>query len=312
MLARITLSVAVALALSACTQALPPQNVSIFLPEDQMYISTSQQATAEVSPATANQQVVWSSSDESVAVVSAAGVVTAMGMGTVEITVTSAADPSVSDSAELMVLSPLSGRTILYYVDYVSEDDLVKAALDLAFYDEGAIIVSTSAVNFLDNLALDPYLVIYVVQDGSDLPAGHLEALLDWVADDGRLAFSHWLRNNVHALAVWGALRVAPDDTYNHRGQLTVTDSQLALGLTSTSVDLHDRVWAIDNIGLDVLGGGTAWARYEGGTAAIVGSNEDRTAAIGFLTNVLDVEDGVQLYLNVFYRLALAGFTGFL
>jgi hypothetical protein len=69
--------------------------------------------TAVVQPAGASQGVTWSSSDEGVATVSSAGVVTGYGLGTSVITATSVADDDFSDSVTVSVacgtLLPISG-----------------------------------------------------------------------------------------------------------------------------------------------------------------------------------------------------------
>jgi hypothetical protein len=68
------------------------------------HLGTSKALTAAISPDTANQGVVWSTSDSSVATVDEKGVVTAVGSGTAVITATSEAAPGTSATCAVEVL----------------------------------------------------------------------------------------------------------------------------------------------------------------------------------------------------------------
>lgn len=77
--------------------------VSVTLDKTEAYINEKVTATANVTPADAtNKDVTWSSSDESIATVSS-GTITPVAAGTVTITATSQANPSISASATLTV-----------------------------------------------------------------------------------------------------------------------------------------------------------------------------------------------------------------
>lgn len=301
---------AILLALSACMTTPSPSGISVQVSGDSVYVTESLTANATVQPAGASQDVVWSSSDESVAIVAADGTVTGMDVGTAVITATSAANAGVSGSVTVEVLSPLAGRTILYFVDDLIGTDVVKVALDQAVSEQGATLVLAGFGDFLDRMDEGPFLIVYTILDDGSLEAGHRDALLEWVEQGERLMFTHWNIENLDAIDVWAGLGAEPDGSRNHEGELTVTDARLRVGLASGTVGLVSDLWPTSNIGLDVLGGGTALAEYEDGTAAIVGSNSGRTAVVGFLNDTIDEADGARLYLNVFYRLALAGYLG--
>lgn len=297
---------AILVVLTACATGPRPTSVSVQVSEDSAYITESLTASATVQPAGASQDVVWSSSDESVAVVAADGTVTGGDVGTAVITATSAANAGVSGSVTIEVLSPLAGRTILYYVDDINGTDVVKVALEQAVSEQGATRIEAGFADFLDHMDDGPFLIVYTILDEGSLSAGHRDALLEWVEHGERLMFTHWNIDDLDAIDVWAGLGAEPDGSENHRGELTVTETQLRVGLTSATVGLIDDGWHTDNIGLEVLETGTALAEYEDGTAAIVGGNSGRTAVVGFLNDTIDEADGARLFLNVFYRLALA------
>ena len=88
---------------------LPSGPETITLSEEQMTLEEKEtrQLTAEITPADAEiKQVFWTSSDESVATVSADGTVTGVGEGLAVITAVSAVDPSVAATCAVRVTGP--------------------------------------------------------------------------------------------------------------------------------------------------------------------------------------------------------------
>lgn len=299
------LAILVALLVAACSR---PPSVVVGLAAPTAFITESLQANATLSGVQGSQDVTWSSSDESVAVVSTSGLVTAVDVGTAEITATSVANPTLSDSAELTVVSPLTGTTIVYFVDSVLGTDVAALALQHAVDVQGATVVVADGASFVTDLAAEPDLVVYNQQNTSDLSAGHVDALTAWVADGGALAFTHWDEVSADGLSVWAVLEATPDLTWNY-GSVSVTQSALGLGLSSQTVPLTNpgTGWGTYNIGLEPTGEGEAWALYGGSdSAAVVVGNSGRTASVGFLNDTVPEEDGARLYLNLFYSLMLA------
>ncbi|MDY0064401.1 MAG: InlB B-repeat-containing protein [Bacilli bacterium] len=82
-----------------------PTSVSI-TGEGNVALGTTLQLTGAVLPATAVQTLTWTSSDEAIATVSAAGLVTAVSAGEVTITATSTEDDTISDSVDIDVVVP--------------------------------------------------------------------------------------------------------------------------------------------------------------------------------------------------------------
>ena len=93
---------------------VPISGLDIFGPEQiSLFEGEAWQLDVEVSPSDTEQTgVAWSSSDNSVATVSADGNVTAVKAGTAVITVTSTVDPSIKASVTVVVKSVISGLKI--------------------------------------------------------------------------------------------------------------------------------------------------------------------------------------------------------
>src|SRR5690554_3709742 len=92
-----------AVLIAACSSTPQPavSSVSVSAPPEIMAGRTAQ-ATVVVEVANgAGSEVVWSSSDESVATVSAGGLINALADGSVNITATSQFDPTKSDSVSV-------------------------------------------------------------------------------------------------------------------------------------------------------------------------------------------------------------------
>ncbi|MGI6710980.1 MAG: Ig-like domain-containing protein [Bacilli bacterium] len=82
----------------------PTEVMMIYEGGDSLIVGETKQLSATVAPAIANQAVTWSSSDESVATISAAGLLTAVGEGTVSITVTSSELTTIVETIEFTII----------------------------------------------------------------------------------------------------------------------------------------------------------------------------------------------------------------
>lgn len=196
-------------------------------------------------------------------------------------------------------VSPFAGRTVLYYVDSVVGTDAALVSLEAAEAQNGLTLVVTDDVEFENDLAAGPDLVVYFRQDGVDFPGGHLQALLDWVADGGHLVFTHW-DMGIAAQSLANALESGFDFTENYDAML-VTGASLAGGLSSTTIDLTNAGWGTYNVGLTTSGSATAMALYEGtAVPAIVRGNGGQTYMVGYLNDAVSTTDGSRLYTNIF------------
>ena len=126
------------------TEVLAPESVTITGAEE-MFVGDaySVRLIAVVSPATADQRVIWSSNNESVATVTQDGLVTGLSVGTARIRATSYVDESVKSS---------------YFTIKVSEY-VAHEAVDLKGYN---IIIMNAASALSD---IDPFLEAYSQSD---------------------------------------------------------------------------------------------------------------------------------------------------
>ncbi len=293
------------LIISACSPASSVTSVTTTLGSTSILVGDTTQAAATVTvSAGASQNVTWASSNTAVATVNNSGLVTAVGAGTTKITATSTADTAKSGSTKLTVTSPLAGRSVVYYIDYVGSDpDAAGAALDAAALAYGLDVTMATNDSFVGLLAASPDLVIYTRQSNGDLYTGHEAALKSWIAADGYLAFSDYDATGIGVVAVATELEAAFDGTSNYES-MTITRPQLANGLSSNIVPLDVTIWTINNLGLDTLSGGKALATYDDtDSAAIVSGNDGRTMMIGFLSTTVAAGEGQQLYSNIFGEL---------
>jgi hypothetical protein len=107
---RVILAAAAVLILAACTRADPTGSVtSVTINGGDQTIAVGDPLTLTATVATtgtASTAVTWQSSDQTVATIDGAGVVTSLAAGTTDITATSTADPTKSDAITLTVTEP--------------------------------------------------------------------------------------------------------------------------------------------------------------------------------------------------------------
>ena len=92
--------------ITVTTDFSTPENVEISPKTNNLEIGATRNLTATVSPETAKQSVTWASSDDTIATVDDNGKVTAVGVGTAEITAISTEKPDVKGTATVNVTEP--------------------------------------------------------------------------------------------------------------------------------------------------------------------------------------------------------------
>ena len=95
------------------------REISLNIAEGELKVSESLQLKANVLPETAvNKNILWASSDKSVATVSDSGLVEAIGLGSVTITAQSESNPEVTATANITVVPTMVESIVLNYATY--------------------------------------------------------------------------------------------------------------------------------------------------------------------------------------------------
>ena len=118
----------------------PVTGVTIAPAAAYLLVGESVALAASVQPANADPAVAWSCSDEGVALVSAAGLVTAVGSGTVQITATSVQDPSFLDTVSVAVVVDPTEWVDCGDATPLSSDITVATTLPLACYHVARVV----------------------------------------------------------------------------------------------------------------------------------------------------------------------------
>jgi hypothetical protein len=192
---------------------------------------------------------------------------------------------------------PLQGATVLYYVDHVpdGETDQIRAGLEaLAAEDIIQLTVASSRPDLMAGLANNPDVVVHFNQD-EEHSNGAWTQLVDWVAAGNRLVLADW-QNNATMLA---ALEAAPANGGNGGG-LVFSDDRLTEGVQQPML-LSSDSWFFYTLPLVPTGDGVSVCAFENGNGSpcMVLGNEGRTAAVGFLADVMSASDGRNLIRNL-------------
>ena len=118
----------------------PVTGVTIAPPAAELLVGESVGFSATVQPANANPAVTWSSSNEGVALVSTAGLVTAVGSGAAQITATSVQDPSFLHTVSVAVVFDPTDRVDCGDATPLSSDITVATTLPLACYHVARVV----------------------------------------------------------------------------------------------------------------------------------------------------------------------------
>lgn len=313
----LALAALAAVLLAACSTPQPPApsvtSVAVTAPTT-LVAGRTAQALADVAVTNgANTDVDWSTSDSTVATVSAAGLIAALADGNVTITATSRFDATKSDSVDITVSSALRGATVLYYVDDLEGADAAFAALEDAAAQFGAVVVETDDANFVADLGDAPDLVVYLRQSESGIPDDAEAALLDWVSNGGALVFTSWDYLETDVATQLAAMEAVATSSENYLS-MEVEEPALGAGLSTSTISIvnPDEGWGTFSLGLQATGDGVELAHFYDGTpelttdAALVSGNGGKTMVIGFLSDTVDGVDGARLLRNVFEYVMLA------
>jgi hypothetical protein len=192
---------------------------------------------------------------------------------------------------------PLQGATVLYYVDYVpeGETDQIRAGLEaLAAEDIIQLTVVSSRPDLMVGLASNPDVVVHFNQH-YEHSNGAWTQLVDWVAAGNRLILADWQQN----ATMLAALEAAPANGGNGGG-LLFDDDRLTDGVQQP-MPLSSDSWGVYALPLAPAGGGVSVCAFavENGSSCMVLGNEGRTAAVGFLADVVTASDGRNLIRNL-------------
>ena len=124
----------------------PVTGVTIAPAAANLLVGESVALSATVQPATANPVVTWGSSAEGVALVSAAGLVTAVGAGTTQITANSVQDPSILDTVSVAVVVDPTSWVDCGDATPLSSDITVDTTLLLACYHVTRVLDVSAAL----------------------------------------------------------------------------------------------------------------------------------------------------------------------
>lgn len=268
--------------------------------EELLYLGESAQATATVTAlGGADESVTWSSSDASVLVVSASGLIIAVGVGEAEVVSTSAFDASVEGRLRVRVGRPLVGR-VVYVYDYLNAGTVALDAMRIWADGRGDTVVTTTIANLEQTLAEDADLVYYHSRS-LYVTAATATTLSRWVTAGGRLVFGDWYEHTPAVIDLAAELGVTFSGTRN-QSSFTVLDPQMASGLSTTTLAVH-ATRATYALGLTPHEGTQVLAEFNDGTAALVLGNHGRTAMFGVLPDSFDPANANQFFQNLFERL---------
>lgn len=298
-----------AVTLAACGTPTSPavRGVTISVPGGAVFVGDEIQASAVVDyDAGADPSLAWVSTDNGVATVSSAGLITAVGEGMATITAFSVTDADKQDSVILTVdAHPLEDRTVLYYVDVSQGTDVAGSALTTAAADYGLVVTTAgNDADFLDEITNGYDLVVLMIQSVEPSVAMG-NAVVAHVASGGYLAFATWTDAEAGD-TIFAALQTSLTGEWNLT-DLEILDQGLLAGLGDSALTVTNSTpHYVFSLGLIADEGAEALAHYTdggGSVDAIVLGNEGRTAAIGFLADSIEPVDGETLYLNLFSKL---------
>jgi hypothetical protein len=183
---------------------------------------------------------------------------------------------------------------VVYFWDALEGADAAIHALSglEADHPELSVTYTADRAEVLVALTTDPHLVVVFNQDQT-MPDEFRDALVDWVAGGGRLVVGDW-DWRPELLAALGA---SWDGTQNGTS-VAFDDARLAAG-TTPPLAITDPGRGTFSTGLEATDG-TVAARFADDKAAVVYGNAGRTAAVGFLNDTVDLDDGGAFFANLF------------
>jgi hypothetical protein len=190
---------------------------------------------------------------------------------------------------------PLEGARILYFTDFVLGTDHILGGLQ-ALAAEGLLelTIATSRSDLMARLADNPDVVIHFNQNTSNTNAAWAP-LVDWVTARNRLILADYQKN----ATILGALEATGLSTGNGGG-LVFSDERLMDGVAQP-MQLSPGQWINYALPLAPAGAGESACAFDNGngSSCMVLGNEGRTAAVGFLADVVSESDGRNLIRNL-------------
>jgi hypothetical protein len=213
-----------------------------------------------------------------------------------ELVVPASSDPGdPGDGGPGTPADPLEGARILYYTDYVLGTDQILGGLQ-ALAAEGLLqlTVAASRSDLMARLADNPDVVVHFNQDDFH-SNGAWTQLVEWVEAGNRLVLADHERN----ATILAALEAAGASTGNGGG-LVFNDERLTEGVQQP-MPLSADSWINYALPLAPTGDGVSVCEFENapGSSCLVLGNEGRTAAVGFLADVMTASDGHNLIRNL-------------
>jgi hypothetical protein len=190
---------------------------------------------------------------------------------------------------------PLQGAKVLYFLDFTPDTDHIRAGLEaLAAEDIIELTVASSRADLMARLANNPDVVVHFNQEDEHFN-GAWTPLVDWVAAGNRLILADWQRN----VTMLAALEAAPANGENGGG-LVFSDDRLSEGVQQP-MPLSSDSWGTFALPLAPTGDGVSVCAFDNGngSSCMVLGNEGRTAAVGFLADVMSASDGGNLIRNL-------------
>jgi uncharacterized protein YjdB len=213
-------------------------------------INAAQQLTAEVSPAGANQGVNWSSSNESVATVSSAGVVTALKVGTATITAAAQGDPTKTDTCSVTVQTGPSGTPVSSISLYRSSGSSYLAPEQT--FDLSVSVGPSNAANRGVTLSASPAGIVTL----SETSAAHGDTITVTTVKAGTVTITataqdgNGVSDSYQVTVLSATLSANVTGTVYPGNKVSVTAELLPAGTTSWSLQ-----WSSDNPSVATVSG---------------------------------------------------------
>jgi hypothetical protein len=190
---------------------------------------------------------------------------------------------------------PLDGAKVLYFTDNLEGPDNILAGLqELEAGDLIVLTVAGSRSDLMIHLADNPDVVVHFNQN--DHPSDSEWApLVAWVGEGNRLILADWQAN----ATILGAMEATGANGGNGGG-LVFSDDRLTEGVQQP-MPLSPDYWINYALPLAPAGDGVSVCAFdvENGNSCMVLGNEGRTAAVGFLADVVTASDGLNLIRNL-------------
>lgn len=178
----------------------------------------------------------------------------------------------------------------LVYIDFAFQNDFVVAGLtNLGF----SVTVAISWADFDIKLSSGSYgLAVAFDQGYGGLPTYSI--VQNFINSGGCMIFADWTCNNTFAGLFEASFTFA-----NNQPQFTLTDTELASGVTNPVILTNPGYNIVYSSGLTAIGCGQSLGTFPNGDAAIVRGNNAHTIILGYLSDTPPFAERQQLFENV-------------